>query len=482
MQIVGRVAGIQGPPHTRRGDPVHAGPAGRLQLGHRLQLDGERRLGWAGHHHGQVGLHQEMVDRCGQQGVQRPSGTGRVAALDIGVHAQRVVTPLVGRRQVPQQQPTVRGERPQPRHAQLCGLGQHLPVGGVPAPAATRSPPVQQLLHLLRGGCRRRLQIGEYAEHRPSGGRHAGPLGLGGEHGDRPVPVVTAAHQPHLPGHGQPRSGELLPPLGQRGGPPHLVPAGRQHLLIRPVPTGGRTGHLQLTEEPRRVRHLQQQRCGRFVQPGGTRQPAQVPYTDATRTQHRRGLVGELLQQPLGVPDHLQGLPGPGRVDRLRLARRGGHRRWAGAQGPEGAAVAAQQEADLAGQLHRSAGRGRTGRHRDQQPVVDEPPHRGAGRGAPVGRVGQDRVLRAERRRLQCPGRHAAHRRAGRQPVQDRPGRGRGGEHRPSELRRVRAERGRARVQLRGRSAEPCGVRGDLVDGGQHLERVLRAVQQEERT
>ncbi len=47
------------------------------------------------------------------------------------------------------------------------------------------------------------------------------------------------------------------------------------------------------------------------------------------------------------------------------------------------------------------------------------------------------------------------------------------------QLRRVRAERGRARVQLRRRPTEPGGIRGDLVDATDEMQGAVGAVQQE---
>ncbi len=89
VQVVGGVAGVQRPAHAARGDPVHARPAGRLGLGDQVQFGGERRLRRPGYHHGQVGLHQEVVDRGGQQRVQRPDRRARRPRRRSGARAGR---------------------------------------------------------------------------------------------------------------------------------------------------------------------------------------------------------------------------------------------------------------------------------------------------------------------------------------------------------------------------------------------------------
>ena len=320
---------------------------------------------------------------------------------------------------------------------------QHIAVARAPGRWLRRGgPPGQHPQHLAGGGRGAGRQVGERAQHRPPVGRRGGALHLGGQHGDRPVPVVALADQSRLPGHRQPCGGELLQRCAvaapatrrtsgsaaarggdraaARGGGSAPRPADRSTSPASPAASATSSSS---------ARQL-------LVDAGGTGQPAQLPHTQPTRTQHRRRFGA---RAPRAAPPSCRtvSIACPAPAESAASGRApGGHLRWSWPQRSQRAAVTAQQQSQFAGQLHRLVpgvvtGRGGAGhrrrgqRDRHQQVAGDQPPHRGAGRRA-AGRVGGPGPPRPGRRRRQRPRRRAADRRARREPVEHRRGPGAG--------------------------------------------------------
>jgi hypothetical protein len=82
MQLLSGLADVEGMPDRRFADPVdHRGSRG-LDAGHRRQFLSQLAFQRAGHHHRQVGLHQEVVDRRGQDTRHGGDRPGVVRAVD----------------------------------------------------------------------------------------------------------------------------------------------------------------------------------------------------------------------------------------------------------------------------------------------------------------------------------------------------------------------------------------------------------------
>ena len=278
---------------------------------------------------------------------------------------------------------------------------------------------------------------------------------------------------PARPGPAAPSAGPACRPATGR------TPAVGSTCWSAPVPAGGRRRAARPHRAARPRTRPPAAGPRRLVDPGGPGQPAQVAYAETAGAQHRRRLGGERLQQRLGVAYRLHRLPGAGRVDRLRLARRGGRPAAGRLQRAERAGVPAQQQADLAGQLDRSPLAGAPGRPRRPARAggVDQPAHR-AGRPPPSSGRGPVRPSAAPAARPAA----RADRRAGGEPVQHARAAGGAASSVRRSFGRVGAEGGRPRVQLVGRSAQPGRVRrGHLVDRAAPAAARLRAVQQEER-
>ena len=176
-----RVAGVQGPADAVRGDPVDGRAAPRLGVGDRRQIGGEPRLRRAGHDHGQVGLHQHVVDRRRQQRVERGHQLIARRRTRPGCPADRRPgrAPTLG-----QQHPPVRGQRVEAGDAERGrldqrGPGQRLrrrpsPRRPVAATARPAGPCTASMPTAVPGG-----SLGQYVEHAAPLTRRGGPVGLG---------------------------------------------------------------------------------------------------------------------------------------------------------------------------------------------------------------------------------------------------------------------------------------------------------------
>ena len=398
-----------------------------------------------------------MVDRWGYQLVQRRNRRGPDRA-GRGQYPQRIRVGVAPRRgeQLVEQRAPVAGERAEPGYAQLRRLGERRPYRLRSHPLAgrrvpPRRAPRQHFEHLAGLGCGAGLAV---SEHRQRGGaqpRRAEPLQLGCQGAERPVALVAPAHQARLARHGQPGAGERGPPGCDRPAAPRVVSGGREEgRLAAVLPVG-------LAEQAGGGGDLDQYPRGVLRQAQAAREPAQVAHAQPAGLQPRRRVRGQRLQQRLGVPDRLHRLPGAGRVDRVGGAHRRvrhGRRR---VQRAERTHLAAQQHADLAGQLHGGLG------DRHEQVGGDQPADRAVRVGGGAGRGG-------------------AHRRAGGEPVEDRARRRRRREHGAAQAGRVRAPGRRGGVQLGRGSAQPGRVRGaDLVHGRYHAQLVIGPVHHEQR-
>jgi hypothetical protein len=340
-------------------------------------------------------------------------------------------------------------------------------VRGLATPGPARRLPGQQPEDLVHGRRGARCQPGERGDGLPPGLRRAGAFRLGGEGVDRPVPVVTLPDQAGLAGHREPGTGQGVPALRDAQRPPQVVGAGRQEDLVDPA--GGPADRhrtrvarrVRLAHQARRVGDLQQQRGRGLVHRRRPGQPLEVPDAQAAGLEDRGGLAGQRLEQRLGVADRFHHLPGARRVDRLHVPDRrlrGGRRR---PQHTQRAGVATQQQPHLARQL-------------DQLTVGDRGPAR-------LGDRDQDVVLYQPAHRLgHRSGVERADRGSGGEPVQHRAGGRRRGQHGPAQPRLVRTQGRGLGVQIVGGTAQTGRVRrGHLVHRGDHVQRVLRAVQQE---
>ncbi len=203
VQFVGGLSGVHGPAHGRLAHPVHRGVARRLDVGDGLDALLQVRLQRSGGHHGQVGLHEDVVHRLRQR---------------VGHRGRRAVLVVV------EQGPCRRGECAEADHAQCRGLGHRLPHALVAQPAALagRAPRQDgdQLVHTLHPGPGG--QVGEGAEHPTAGRGCRRTPRLLGQRGDHLVLRVLRAHQPRHARQVEPGLREDQPAAGLRGGQPRV--------------------------------------------------------------------------------------------------------------------------------------------------------------------------------------------------------------------------------------------------------------------
>ena len=220
--------GVQGAAHRRLGDPVDAGPAGRLEVGGAGQFGGRSAVGGPGTTIGEIGLDEEVVDRIGQ------CARGAPARRPPTARPQRAA--VAG-------QPAGRGD------AEPVGLGEDR---GERRPLVARPP---------------RLAPGQVGQHLVPGARGVGrsELGEGVQHvaaQRRAVPrsasglsrVIIRSRSPRwpirlgLPGHGKPGQARGRPTWWPCPPAPVVELLGRQvdrFEVVRRVQQARRDGELR---------------------------------------------------------------------------------------------------------------------------------------------------------------------------------------------------------------------------------------------
>ena len=473
MQVVGGVAGVQRPAHAGRGHPVHAGPPADSGSATTSSSAASVRLGRAGHHHGQVGLDAGR-GRPGRAAARPAPGPRRRLAGDASAPGRTPSGSSSAASRSSAAAASASSSRPyeviapSPVTPSSGRLGERLAVGRPPgpgcgaAPARRAAPSTSSAVGAVPG-----VQLGEHAEHGPPGGRRAGPFRLRGEHGDRPVPLVALPDQPRLAGHRQPGAGPgRSQRWAMRGGPPHVVArrwAGTCWSAPARLIAWRRSASTSPTSPAAYATSSSSAAVG-SSSPAAAGQPAQVTDAEAAGAQHRGRLGGERLQQRLGVPYRLHRLPGAGRVDRLRLPRTG---RWrsagAGCSGPSG---------PVSRRSSRPTSRGSS---------TSSPPAR-----RPASEIGTSSALSTSQRTGDRPSPASPARSVPTGgPAASRSSTARAAGGAASTVRRSRAGSAQSaaapRVQLRRRAGpDPAGY-GEVTSStaGDHLQRVLRAVQQE---
>ena len=297
MHLGGRPAGVEGPSYRRGSEAVDRRTAAGLHVRDQRQLARELLLERAGRDRGQVGLQQDVVDRSGEQVVERlrpgprPSTSARpndetpsspvipssAASVSVGATWARRMADRRGRRQ------------------RIRSTSDEMPV---PAASALSS-----------------WQVGQLGEYVGAQLDQPAPGEVGGEGVHRLVADPSADRRDQArvrePG---PREGG--PALGDRAGLPGVEGVGRQ-------PGGvGVVGHA-LVEQAGRRGGLDHQRGDVDLDVQQGRGCAQVSYGEAAGLQRSRRVGAPPVQEQLGAPYELEGGAGRGPVDeRLRRARR----------------------------------------------------------------------------------------------------------------------------------------------------------------
>ncbi len=344
--------------HRAGREPVDRRPSPGLHLRQHLQPPRQRRLQRPGRHRGQVGLHQHVVDGCGQQRLEK--GRGVVVGHERAGVRRQPAEPG---------HPERRGLLDRPQHLVGPGAGTARPQPGHAPDHAGHTCAGRE--HLARG------QVTDHVEHQPAGLHLVDAGQLRDQRVPRLAGRVLAADQPGEPGGVEPGACQDLPALGRRPGHPPVQLVGGQpgRLAVRARARG---------EQPSGVRGLDEQ-CGhRLVHLQQDRGGLEVAHAEAAAAQHPRRAGAPVVEQQLDAAHRLERSTGGDLVHQGGLTRGGGHL-GGEVDGLGGRAAAAQHQAHLAGEHDRAAAT------RHQQPPRQQLLRRGAGV------LGQHRVAGAAR-------------------------------------------------------------------------------------